>query len=717
MSSNTSGDKLRNHAARHFGGNKTLSTSQLNYEEEFEGNVANDFEQDDYEVDHNDHIMSQGVEMSDAHDHSLPVPEQVRTESAIAQKRALDEDESRETFKKHRRLSLVLFVTAVVAFVAVIGFMVAFFTRGERNGTSSNRNSLSGKAADVNPVVWTQVYGLLITYSPDYKLDNPNTAQSRAANFMARQVQGALVDVPESRDYDVAYQFVQEYVMAILYYSTDGPNWDRQLGFMDNGDDVCAWHETVDDLVSATFQDVTVAGGFEQGPNGHVIAGGEDSVMGVQCNEAGEVDYLVIPNNNLKGDLPPEVGLLEALQHVSLYKNKISGSIPNAFQYLNDLHTLVLEDNEMTGSIPDYINEQWTELQLLSLAYNNLDGELPDFDGMDKLTQLALNHNGFTGAIDVFDNTPLLEVLLLSNNELDGSFYPSLLQTIPVRLFDVSNNKLTGQIPPDFYDVEIVDVHNNQLSGNVPAVLWDDYDYAIRFFSAYGNPNMEGEIPLHIGKLTALRHLDLSGNGLTGSIPPSVNHLFNLEYLYLGNNDFDSQDFPYLADLEKLQELSLRACAIEDAIPHWMGEWISNLVLLDLSDNALSGVIPPNLSQLIEMRFLLLGNNQLEGPIPDSLWDLRNLNMFTLDHNDQIAADTSIGDVCADDGPFDLQLVVADCSLECSCCDECCQPNDTSCGVSNSPNLDHGYDRFGFDFSDDLSFEATGDDDDDDQDN
>mmetsp|Transcript_16614 Transcript_16614/g.36343 ORF Transcript_16614/g.36343 Transcript_16614/m.36343 type:complete len:744 (+) Transcript_16614:137-2368(+) len=723
--------KPRSYAQRHFnsvrGAKGTLSTSELHYDDgdHYDGpppsNVSftkkKKSREDDYQVDRNDLNNfeiddQQGVEMS----HSLPVPEQVKTDAAIHDQQLSQEDESRTAFKKNRRISMILFATAVLAFIAVIAFLVAFLTRG-RSG-SSRANPLAGKAPDVNPLIWDSVYGLIETYTPHHKLDTPDSPQARAANFMARQVQDAKIEVPITRDYADAFEFVQEYVLATLYYSTDGPNWKSQLRFMDKelGDDVCQWNIKPGDaeangvfvelVTSSKFHEkVVVAGELSAGPNGHVIAGGVDSVLGVQCNDAGEITSLLMPDNNLKGDLPPELGLLEALEHVSLYKNKLTGSIPEGFQYLNDLVTFVVEDNEMTGSIPEYVNEQWTNLELLSLAYNNFSGELPSFLGMEKLTQVALNHNSFSGEVNVFDSTPLLEVLLLNNNQFDGSFYHELLETIPVNMLDVSHNKLTGKIPADFYDVEVFSAHNNLFTGHVPPILWDDYEYKIRFLSLHSNPNMEGQIPHNIGQLTNLAKLDLGGIGLTGDIPASLNHLAKLEYLFLNDNDFDdTQDFPYLADAGKLKELSLRNCNIADSIPHWLGEWDTNLVYLDLSHNALTGDIPTNLHNLEELRFLLLSHNLLDGPVPDSLKTLENLNMVTVDHNEGMAS-TSVGNICDDDGPSDLEFLLADCAVTCPCCERCCKPNDDACGEQASPNINEGYHRFGYEFAEDLKFE------------
>ena len=411
----------------------------------------------------------------------------------------------------------------------------------------------------------------------------------------------------------------------------------------------------------------------------------------------------VSADNNLKGKIPPEAGLLEAVRHLSLYDNSISGNIPDSFRYLNEIQVLILENNDMDGTIPTFIQTEMSKLVILSLGINDFSGTIPDFSGMDSLQQIALDDNDLEGDIDMFDETYSLEVLLLNNNNLDGEFYRDFLKVIPIVHMDISHNYITGQIPPDFYDVEYLAAHNNRLSGHVPPIIFGpDYDYGIKFLSLHGNKDIKEEIPHNIGLLKKLEFLDLSGCGITGSIPEHVNLLSNLEYLYLGDNDFDQQSFPFVGDLTKLKELSLRGSNIVDGIPRYLGRDLTDLVLLDLSNNALNLAIPQDFSFLINLRFLMLNNNKLEGNIPDELWALRDLEMLLVDHNEHLSG--SIGDVCNSDGPPELDFVYADCSLECSCCTDCCDDNDDECGIQSSPNLNAGFERSNYHFSDDLSF-------------
>ncbi len=54
---------------------------------------------------------------------------------------------------------------------------------------------------------------------------------------------------------------------------------------------------------------------------------------------------------------------------------------------------------------------------------------------------------------------------------------------------------------------------------------------------------------------------------------------------------------------------------------------------MDLSENQLSGEIPPELGNLSNLRGLLLSNNQLSGEIPPELGNLSNLAELHLSRN------------------------------------------------------------------------------------
>ena len=75
--------------------------------------------------------------------------------------------------------------------------------------------------------------------------------------------------------------------------------------------------------------------------------------------------------------------------------------------------------------------------------------------------------------------------------------------------------------------------------------------------------------------------------------------------------------------------------SVATPIAGWEGIWIEDarVTWLVLSDNALTGPIPPELGQLTNLKGLTLSGNELSGPIPSELGQLTNLESLGLGAN------------------------------------------------------------------------------------
>ena len=102
--------------------------------------------------------------------------------------------------------------------------------------------------------------------------------------------------------------------------------------------------------------------------------------------------------------------------------------------------------------------------------------------------------------------------------------------------------------------------------------------------------------------------------------------------LELGDNELTGVIPPELGHLSQLQWLSLYDNRLTGSIPPELSR-LSQLEWLDLSGNVLTGSIPPELSQLIALRGLYLYGNELIGSIPLELSQLTALRGLRLDNN------------------------------------------------------------------------------------
>ncbi|KAK1552389.1 hypothetical protein Q3G72_015813 [Acer saccharum] len=100
-----------------------------------------------------------------------------------------------------------------------------------------------------------------------------------------------------------------------------------------------------------------------------------------------------------------------------------------------------------------------------------------------------------------------------------------------------------------------------------------------------------GHLPLDIGNLRAVTHIDLASNELSGEIPSSIGNLQTLSNFSIAHNK------------------------LEGRIPESFGNVI-NLEILNLSSNNLSGAIPKSLEKLRYLKYFNVSFNRLDGEIP-----------------------------------------------------------------------------------------------------
>ncbi|KAK7848970.1 putative leucine-rich repeat receptor-like protein kinase [Quercus suber] len=126
--------------------------------------------------------------------------------------------------------------------------------------------------------------------------------------------------------------------------------------------------------------------------------------------------------------------------------------------------------------------------------------------------------------------------------------------------------------------------------------------------------------------------LDLSSNHFTGVIPTSLKNLSNLTILYLHDNQLSGSIPQELGMLSSLSDLALSSNNLTGVIPASFGN-LSDLTTLYLYENQLSSSIPQELGMLSSLSDLELSSNNLTGVIPTSFGNLSNLTTLYLYEN------------------------------------------------------------------------------------
>jgi len=139
---------------------------------------------------------------------------------------------------------------------------------------------------------------------------------------------------------------------------------------------------------------------------------------------------------------------------------------------------------------------------------------------------------------------------------------------------------------------------------------------------------LSGSIPPELGQLTNLEALWLSDNQLGGSIPPELGQLTDLAMLYLGSNQLSGSIPAEFGNLTRLDELILDHNQLSGSIPPTLGD-LRSLGYLSLESNQLTGNLPPELGNPANSLVILhVNSNPLSGPLPRSLTNLFALEFW-----------------------------------------------------------------------------------------
>ena len=166
----------------------------------------------------------------------------------------------------------------------------------------------------------------------------------------------------------------------------------------------------------------------------------------------------------------------------------------------------------------------------------------------------------------------------------------------------------------------LTSVHNSPRIGYVSAVILSGQE-------------LTGTVPPELGGLHLIKHLSLSRNSLTGEIPSELAHLFNLKHLLLNRNSLTGEIPSALGGIEGLQNLYLNGNSLSGRIPPELGD-LRSLRSLILDDNSLTGGIPSELGGMTALEQLYVRDNGLTGEIPQELESLPDLDQLFLDGND-----------------------------------------------------------------------------------
>ncbi|MBA0707791.1 hypothetical protein Golax_019804 [Gossypium laxum] len=369
--------------------------------------------------------------------------------------------------------------------------------------------------------------------------------------------------------------------------------------------------------------------------------------------------YLNLYWNNFNSSIPSWLYGFTSLEFLNLGSNYLHGSISNGFQNLTSLTTLDLSDNELTGAVPNsmgslcslkkiklsglHLSRDLSEiLQALSspgCLLNRLEslyldsceifGHLTDRLLLFKnLADLSLSGN--SGIIDTIPNwfwnlSTIYFSLNLSHNQIYGEL-PHRIRTSPgadLVYVDLSFNHFDRPLPCLSSKVNTLDLSNNLFSGPISNLLCSKMEepYWLEILHLADN-HLSGEIPDCWMNWPNLVSVDLENNSLSGVIPSSMGSLNLLQSLHLRKNNLSGVLPSSLQNCTSLLAIDLGENHFVGNIPGWIGEKLSDSIIISLGSNRFQGQIPDNLCSLSYLTILDLAHNNLSGTIPKCFMNL-----------------------------------------------------------------------------------------------
>uniref|UniRef100_M4DNP1 non-specific serine/threonine protein kinase n=1 Tax=Brassica campestris TaxID=3711 RepID=M4DNP1_BRACM len=365
---------------------------------------------------------------------------------------------------------------------------------------------------------------------------------------------------------------------------------------------------------------------------------------GVISPSIGNLSFLIsldLSSNSFVGTIPQEVGNLFRLEYLNMSFNLLEGEIPVNLFNCSRLFDLELDSNQLGGGVPSELGSL-TNLLYLYLGQNYLKGKLPaSLGNLTSLMQLSVTGNKLEGGIpNEVARLNQMVLLTLSVNNFSGIFPPSIYNLSSLEMLNIFSAGFSGRPNPDIGtllpNLQELYMGNNHFTGAIPATLSNISTLEIL---AMEYNNLTGVIPTSFGKLQNLEVLQLHENSLGNhsfgdlKFIDALSNCTQLLILSVGFNRLGGELPTSVANLStSLNELKLQMNHISGSIPHDIGNLI-NLSKLVLYGNILRGTLPNSVGMILELGYLSLDSNRLSGVIPSSIGNMTKLETLYLNNN------------------------------------------------------------------------------------
>ena len=212
------------------------------------------------------------IQESSHHHHSLPDAEELKMSVLAAKKKSSSANDDNSSSHKTMKIILIAVLTFLFFIAVILGFVLGV-TEGRNNNNSNNYDDDEFKQQQLQNQQQNTFGGDNSNSEKEYRLrslqdyfiehgvtseidfDNSisvNSPQFQAVRWLANQdyeqytTSLDLATISTSQK-DLTtregYELVTRYIMAVLFYTTKGKNWDSELNFLNNNKATCDWYE------------------------------------------------------------------------------------------------------------------------------------------------------------------------------------------------------------------------------------------------------------------------------------------------------------------------------------------------------------------------------------------------------------------------------------------------------------------------------------------
>lgn len=199
----------------------------------------------------------------------------------------------------------------------------------------------------------------------------------------------------------------------------------------------------------------------------------------------------------------------------------------------------------LSGPFPKWIDRgkkrlKWLEqIKRIHLNNNLIVGNLPTFAFCTNLREISLENNALhksvigtmgmpiSSSITIPPSWPVnlqwLEIIRLRNCGLEGEIPTAFENFKFLKVFDISENRLTGDIPSfcllNWKHINVFDIHGNSFKGTLPEISHEACEHL--FYFDVSNNNLSGTISLtycNLGRSgnSKLKYFSIENNGFWG---------------------------------------------------------------------------------------------------------------------------------------------------------------------------------------------------------